>query len=85
MTTDWPFSYSVPLLLHTVIVCSDLPPLANGTISYDYGFIDIRPVGAMANYSCIVGYTLNGESIRICQSDENWTDSAPTCEGEEKH
>ena len=36
--------------------------------------------GSVATYTCFPGYDLNGDSIRTCQSNGEWTGSAPTCE-----
>ncbi len=39
-------------------------------------------VGTVATYTCNTGYTLNGDTTRVCVSGGNWNGSAPTCEGE---
>ncbi len=38
-------------------------------------------VGSTADYSCDVGYELDGVSQRMCQMDREWSGVAPTCEG----
>ena len=57
-------------------ICSDLPSLTNGMISYSDGSPDNRQVGTLAIHSCNLGYTLNGESLfRICKSEGEWSGS----------
>ncbi len=41
--------------------------------------------GSVANYSCTVGYILDGPSQRQCGSDGEWNDSAPECERKDVH
>ena len=55
-------------------ICSDIPPLMNGVISYN---------DAIATHSCNTGYTLTGDSVRVCQNDRTWSGSTPTCQGED--
>ena len=63
------------------ITCLDLPQLSNGVVAYDNDKANGRPVGTLVTYSCNPGYTLNGDTIRICRSDGTWSGSEPTCEG----
>ena len=42
--------YPPPILNRDV--CSDLPSLDNGMISYSTGSPDVRPVGSVATHSC---------------------------------
>ncbi len=71
--------------MHTeILICSDLPSLHNGAISYNGGSTDIRPINTIATHSCNTGYTLNGDSVRVCQNDRTWSGSTPTCQGENK-
>ena len=58
------------------IPCGNLSGPVNGQVS-----VDGNTFGSQANYSCGEGYVLNGNSIRICQTDGQWTGSEPTCEG----
>lgn len=37
-------------------------------------------VGSTATYSCNDGFTLQGQSTRTCQSNSQWSGSAPTCQ-----
>ncbi len=61
-------------------ICSDLPSLTNGMISYRDGSSDIRPVNSVATYTCDTGYTLNGNTIKTCGSDGVWSGSTPVCQ-----
>ncbi|XP_064386409.1 receptor-type tyrosine-protein phosphatase delta-like isoform X3 [Halichondria panicea] len=61
-------------------ICSDSPSLPNGVISYNGGSTDIRPINTIATHSCNTGYTLNGDSVRVCQNDRTWNGSPPTCQ-----
>ena len=46
----------------------------NGQVSVgDFTF------GSVATYSCNDGFVLIGNSTRICQADETWSDDNPTC------
>ncbi|XP_064386168.1 uncharacterized protein LOC135334780 isoform X2 [Halichondria panicea] len=63
------------------ITCSNLPSLTNGNVDYgDAGSTDNRPVGTVATYTCVPGYTLNGGITRTCGSDGMWSGSAPVCQ-----
>ena len=64
-----------------VVTCSNLPSLTNGNVDYgDAGSTDNRPVGTVATYTCVPGYTLNGGITRTCGSDGMWSGSAPVCQ-----
>ncbi len=65
----------------SIDICFDLPLLTNGMISYfGTGSSNNRPVGTMATYTCDTGYTLNGGTTRICESNGMWSGSAPVCQ-----
>ena len=38
-------------------------------------------VGSTATYSCVVGYTLEGESERECLATGEWSGKEPVCTG----
>ena len=59
------------------IPCGNLSSPVNGQVS-----VEGNTSGSQANYSCSEGYVLNGNSIRMCQSDGQWSGSEPTCEGQ---
>ena len=65
----WIFSIAVP--------CGTLNNPTNGQVSAEG-----NTFGSQASYSCSEGYVLNGNNIRMCQSDRQWSGSEPTCEGE---
>ncbi len=67
-----------------ILICSDLPSLHNGAISYNDGSTDIRPINTIATHSCNTDYTLTGDMVRVCQNDRTWNGSPPTCQGEDK-
>ena len=54
-----------------VLGCDSLSDPLNGQINY--------PESLVANYTCNGGYELNGESVRVCQTNGTWSGSAPTC------
>ncbi len=62
-------------------ICSNLPSLTNGTISYNgAGSTNNRPLDPVATYTCDTDYTLNGNTTRTCGSDGMWSGSAPVCQ-----
>ena len=36
--------------------------------------------GSTATYSCVTGFSLNGQATRECGDDGEWSGSEPTCE-----
>ncbi|XP_064386674.1 sushi, von Willebrand factor type A, EGF and pentraxin domain-containing protein 1-like [Halichondria panicea] len=62
-------------------ICSDLPLLTNGMVSYfGTGSTNNRPVDTVATFSCDTGYTLNGGSTKTCESDRMWSGLDPVCQ-----
>ncbi len=56
-------------------ICSDIPPLTNGMISYSGESPDV------ATYTCDTGYTLNdGDATRTCENGGIWSGSPPVCQ-----
>ncbi|XP_060586065.1 P-selectin-like [Ruditapes philippinarum] len=58
-------------------VCVGCPSLiepGNGSVS-----LSTNGTLTVANYSCIVGYTMNGDTTSDCQTDGSWSSLAPTC------
>ena len=47
----------------------------------DRGFVSISTNGAVttALYGCDSNYTLSGATERECQTDNSWTNTAPSC------
>ena len=68
-------------LFQPVVVCMDLVAPLTGSVVYDMGSKDSRPVGTMATYTCSTGYMVVGSVTVTCQADRTWSDSA-TCECE---
>ena len=60
----------------SVIDCGDLEDPPNGTVSFS-----TTTYNSVANYSCITGYALTGNSSRTCLDLGTWSDSQPTCSG----
>ncbi len=58
--------------------CPDLTVPANGMISYNIETASLRPVGTVATYTCVPGYTLNG-GTRTCGSGM-WSGNEPACD-----
>ena len=57
--------------------CGSLTDPANGQVNHTAG----TTFGQTATYSCNTGYNLVGDSTRTCQSEGEWSGSAPTCQG----
>ena len=55
-------------------MCDDLPHPANGLVS-----LSGNATGDTTNYTCDAGYELEGASVRTCQTDGQWSGTAPTC------
>ncbi len=55
-------------------MCEDLSSPVNGMI-----MLMGRTPGSIAMYSCDMGFRLNGEMTRTCQTDGNWSNEEPTC------
>ena len=54
-----------------IVVCQSPKPLANGTMVSN---------GATVNYTCDLGYTINGITSRSCASDgTGWSGNDPLC------
>lgn len=69
-------------MLYSKAVCSDLPPFANGMITYTVNEIP-RPIRTVASYACDDGYVLNGERTRECVDVGGigeFSRNAPTCQ-----
>ena len=60
-----------------VVDCGNMTAPANGQVDHTAG----TTFGQTATYSCNTGYNLVGDSTRMCQAEEDWSGSAPTCEG----
>ena len=55
------------------MTCEELDDPGNGTVTV---------IGnETALYNCDEGYQLVGNDTRICESDGEWSDEEPTCQG----
>ena len=66
------------MLVSLEIQCPELATLVGGAV-----IVTERSVGSLAEYSCLAGFTLVGPDQRTCQTSGNWSETSPTCEGEE--
>ncbi|XP_019863590.1 PREDICTED: sushi, von Willebrand factor type A, EGF and pentraxin domain-containing protein 1-like isoform X2 [Amphimedon queenslandica] len=55
--------------------CQELSAPSNGNVQIE----GIKP-GSSATYSCIEGYKLDGNEIRICQEGGEWSGNEPICQ-----
>ncbi len=64
-----------------IATCADLTPPTGATITYSPSTTP-RLVGTVATHTCNTGYTLSSvfTATRMCQSDMQWSGSAPMCE-----
>ena len=66
---------------HAVRTCEELV-IANGNVSVDIGQL---VEGAIASYTCNIGYTLSSNRRRLCQSNGQWNGTDATCEGNKQN
>ena len=59
-----------------VVVCPELNVPENSNIEYSD---ETRVVNSSAEYMCASGYMLDGDRVRVCQSDGTWSNSSPLC------
>ena len=65
-----PYNYSI------AIQCPALSDPENGACTTTG-----TGVGDTATYTCNSGFEISGSDTRTCQSNGDWSGSAPTCEG----
>lgn len=58
--------------------CGELSSPDNGEVDVTEG----TRLNAVATYSCLLGYRLDGVEERTCGPDGQWSDSVPACVGE---
>ncbi|XP_053380679.1 uncharacterized protein LOC123529008 isoform X2 [Mercenaria mercenaria] len=66
--------------------CPELPSIRNGEIFQNTNEGVRNIYGSVAEYTCNIGYSLNGNrSIKVynrqCQADRTWSGKQPTCDG----
>ena len=57
-------------------MCESLD-IRNGFVAFTDG---LQLAGDTANYGCIPGFTLVGNTNRVCRENGTWTGSDPSCE-----
>ena len=57
------------------VVCEELTNPVSGTVIHAN-----NSVGSIAEYSCIRGYNLSGDSTRTCMDTGMWSGNEPICE-----
>ena len=75
------------LFVHTAsaaatVECGRIDPPVDGRVVLSGGRVVLsggRVPGAVATYSCLGGYVLEGTSTRICLHTGRWSDREPTC------
>ena len=71
---------SFSTILHSIggLECSLLPNIQHGDVAYING--GDTQYGAKAQYTCNIGYELSGNEYRVCQSNQSWNGSQPSCQ-----
>lgn len=59
------------------VPCQRLSGIANGQVQFSS---DNLQQGTTATYTCQGGYNLNGNSVRTCQSNGQWSGQEPRCD-----
>jgi hypothetical protein len=67
-------TWSGPLPQCVRLMCDKPSNVSNGFVKFDG-----MQVGNETVYECSTGYELRGINKRVCQQDETWSGSAPTC------
>ena len=57
--------------------CGNLNHPTNGHVDTSSG----TTYASVAEYSCDVGYSLNGPRYRMCEADGHWAHQPPVCRG----
>ena len=73
---------SVQSLLEIVFICCVIVIQCSPLVSPMFGVVDMsrgRDYVAVAHYRCNDGYSLNGQSVRQCEVDGEWSGGEPTC------
>lgn len=65
---------------HVYIGNCDMLTLDNGNVMY-HPNAQSTAIGTIAVHSCNAGYALVGSSIRVCQDNAQWSNTAPVCRG----
>lgn len=74
---------TILVLIHLLLLlgtsCPNLAAPANGGIN-----VISNKIGGVAVYGCKIGFVLNGNKKRVCQSNGQWSGQSPTCQGTER-
>ena len=67
----------LPLVEHRLLFtdCGALNAPSDGSVNYSSGTTYL----SVATFECRIGYTLEGDAVRICQANESWSNVNPTC------
>ena len=72
-------------ITYTIAVAFVSPPVVTcPTLTNRNGAVNVpsNNFGSTATYTCNTGYTINGDTTRMCQADGTWSGSEPTCQRE---
>ena len=59
-----------------MIQCATLSnPTQGSVLTSDEGMV----VGVEASYTCLEGFMLVGDEVRVCEEDGRWTGNEPSC------
>ena len=67
-------------MLHSIIVpplCKLLDDPESGMVQYSFEIDGISSEGNACVYKCNDGFTIQGGSVKECQSDRSWSGSEP--------
>ena len=71
-----PMTISSSLLFVSAVVdCGSLDDPDNGQVNFSNTTFE-----STANYTCDLGYSLNGNSTRTCEVSGEWSGDPPSCE-----
>ena len=60
-----------------MVNCGSLEDPDNGQVDFSNTTFE-----STANYTCDLGYNLNGNSTRTCEANGEWSENLPSCERE---
>ena len=63
------------LCVSAVVDCGSLDDPDNGQVNFSNTTFE-----STANYTCDLGYNLNGNSTRTCEASGEWSGDPPSCE-----
>ncbi len=66
-------------MFYAAVDCGFLAPPLFGSVELKQ--VNQTSLGAVANYACLRGYQLLGNSSRTCLANGEWSSMEPLCEG----